>query len=135
MTALLAQPAPSHVAPKRPADVRHAPRARSSAPVGPQQPTRWTARAALVPVNLAPTFVNEGAPQHEADTVRVVRLADPAPRYEWTSRGLAVMLAMVALVVVAMTTTLVSSFLAVSDAPISGQVAAAGIVAEAAIGR
>lgn len=89
----------------------------------------------MVPVNLAPTSVNEGAPQHEADTVRVVRLADPAPRYEWTSRGLAVMLAMVALVVVAMTTTLVSSFLAVSDAPISGQVAAAGIVAEAAIGR
>ncbi len=40
------------------------------------------------------------------------------PRYEWTARGLAVMLALVVLVVGVMATTLVSAFLAVSDEPL-----------------
>jgi hypothetical protein len=41
-----------------------------------------------------------------------------SPRYEWTARGLAVMLALVGLVVGVMATTLVTAFLAVSNEPL-----------------
>nr|NLI51230.1 hypothetical protein [Propionibacterium sp.] len=52
------------------------------------------------------------------DTVPVRRLA-AEPRYEWTPRGLAVLLALVAIVVGIMTITLVSAFLAVSSEPLT----------------
>lgn len=51
------------------------------------------------------------------DTVRVRRIV-AEPRYEWTPRGLAVLLALVAVVVGLMAATLVAAFLAVSDAPL-----------------
>ncbi len=56
----------------------------------------------------------------ECDTVPVVRLAPAAPaapRYEWTNRGIAVLLTLVGLVFAVMVGTIVTAYLAVSDAP------------------
>jgi len=52
------------------------------------------------------------------DAVRPVPRTEALPRYEWTNRGLAVILALVIGVVALMSVTLVGAFLAVSDEPV-----------------
>lgn len=68
------------------------------------------------------------------DTVPVRRLI-AEPRYEWTPRGLAVLLALVAVVVGFMAATVVSAFLAVSPEPLPRASGAAPVVVAQAGGR
>ncbi len=69
------------------------------------------------------------------DTVPVRRLvaasAVVGPRYEWTDRGVAVLLLLVAAVVAVMATTLVSAFLAVSPEPVPAPPSVASLVVAA----
>lgn len=66
----------------------------------------------------------------------VPRAAAMTPgRLYWTRRGVAAMLLLVALVTSAAVATLVSAFLAVSDAPLAAPAAPATVVALAAPGR
>lgn len=98
---------------RRPASTRHplAPGRGGVRPHGPRQ-QGWaspSARACEAPA----------AP-------RPVPVVSPTPtRLEWTPRGLAVMLGLIATVVVLMLVTAVGAFLSVSDAPAAAPVAAA----------
>lgn len=98
---------------------------------------------ALVPPAEAWSHRQATAPAPAAGEVRVLLAPPPvavspaavgAPaRYEWTNRGLAVLLAVVILVVGFMATTLVTAFLAVSNAPIPAQPAAPAQVVQAQV--
>lgn len=64
---------------------------------------------------------------------RVAAESGAEPRYEWTPRGLAVLLTIVAAVVGAMAVTLVAAFLAVSAEPLPAGAAAPQVAARVAV--
>ena len=133
MTALLADPVPAPSArpvPVRPGRSDRGASARRPVAVPPRE---WAhvPRAAAIPVGVDPAASSVAQVSSvELDAVRPVRPVDAegavpavppassAPRYEWTNRGIAVLLLLVAGVVTLMTVTLMSAFLAVSDEPI-----------------
>lgn len=93
-----------------------APAARASSPARTSSPVRPAPRAARTPTVRACSRI--GRPGFRL----LAPLATSVPaRLYWTRRGLAVALALVALVVGLMGATLVAAFLAVSDAPPTGR--------------
>jgi len=109
MTALLADPVTTaHLIPV-PVRPGRSGRANVRRPVG-APPRPWAHVPRGVP--------SEAAVHFEVDAVRPVPRTEALPRYEWTNRGLAVILALVIGVVALMSVTLVGAFLAVSDEPV-----------------
>ncbi len=94
-------------------------------PTMPAMPRLRTPGTQVRPVVGSAPWVVVAPVRDSSDAVRPVPVAEH--RYEWTDRGLAVILALVALVVAVMVATLVSAFLAVSNEPIPPRGSAATV--------